>query len=168
MSTKHFLRTMCAVLGLGLALLMAARSAEAREVRLSHQMPESDARHKASRVLAIELRKRAPDLVLSIHPNSSLIADPVKQYDAQGALKINPNPVAGQANVLVVPNLEAGNMVAKQLQYLAGADSAGIVLGARVPIVLTSRADSVRTRLASAAVAALVAQRRRQAAPVAG
>jgi len=66
--------------------------------------------------------------------------------------------VAGRADILVVPNLEAGNMVAKQLQYLAGADSAGIVLGARVPIVLTSRADSVRTRLASAAVLKLLAQ----------
>jgi phosphotransacetylase len=65
--------------------------------------------------------------------------------------------VAGQADILVVPNLEAGNMVAKQLQYLAGADSAGIVLGTRVPIVLTSRADSVRMRLASAAVLQLVA-----------
>ncbi|RTL27489.1 MAG: bifunctional enoyl-CoA hydratase/phosphate acetyltransferase [Burkholderiales bacterium] len=67
------------------------------------------------------------------------------------------SPVAGQADILVVPNLEAGNMVAKQLQYLAGADSAGIVLGTRVPIVLTSRADSVRTRLASAAVLKLLA-----------
>lgn len=65
--------------------------------------------------------------------------------------------VAGQADILMVPNLEAGNMVAKQLQYLAGADSAGIVLGARVPIVLTSRADSVRSRLASAAVLKLLA-----------
>jgi phosphate acetyltransferase len=66
--------------------------------------------------------------------------------------------VAGRADVLVVPDLEAGNMVAKQLQYLAGADSAGIVLGARVPIILTSRADSVRTRLASAAVLKLLAR----------
>lgn len=66
--------------------------------------------------------------------------------------------VAGRADILVVPDLEAGNMVAKQLQYLAGADSAGIVLGARVPIVLTSRADSVRTRLASAAVLKLLAR----------
>lgn len=66
--------------------------------------------------------------------------------------------VAGRADILVVPNLEAGNMVAKQLQYLAGADSAGIVLGARVPIILTSRADSVRTRLASAAVLKLLAR----------
>lgn len=71
------------------------------------------------------------------------------------------SPVAGHADVLLVPDLEAGNMLAKQLQYLAGADSAGIVLGARVPIVLTSRADSVRTRLASAAVMALVAHARR-------
>lgn len=67
------------------------------------------------------------------------------------------SPVAGRADILLVPDLEAGNMVAKQLQYLAGADSAGIVLGARVPIVLTSRADNVRARLASAAVMKLVA-----------
>ena len=61
--------------------------------------------------------------------------------------------MAGHADILLVPDLEAGNMLAKQLQYLAGADSAGIVLGARVPIVLTSRADNVRTRIGSAAVA---------------
>ena len=67
------------------------------------------------------------------------------------------SPVAGNADILLAPDLEAGNMVAKQLQYLAGADSAGIVLGARVPIVLTSRADNVRSRLASVAVMALVA-----------
>jgi len=67
------------------------------------------------------------------------------------------SPVAGKADILLAPDLEAGNMLAKQLQYLAGADSAGIVLGTRVPIVLTSRADSVRTRLASTAVMALVA-----------
>ncbi len=73
------------------------------------------------------------------------------------------SPVAGKADVLLVPDLEAGNMLAKQLQYLAGADAAGIVLGARVPIVLTSRADSVRTRLASIAVMKLVAHARRAA-----
>jgi phosphate acetyltransferase len=80
------------------------------------------------------------------------------------------SPVAGRADILLVPDLEAGNMVAKQLQYLAGADSAGIVLGARVPIVLTSRADSVRTRLASVAVMKLLAedQRRVAAAKVQG
>jgi len=75
------------------------------------------------------------------------------------------SPVAGKADILLVPDLEAGNMVAKQLQYLAGADSAGIVLGTRVPIVLTSRADSVRTRLASTAVMKLVAHARRVPAP---
>ncbi len=75
------------------------------------------------------------------------------------------SPVAGQADILLVPDLEAGNMVAKQLQYLAGADSAGIVLGARVPVVLTSRADTVRTRLASAAVMKLVAHAKRRKAP---
>jgi phosphate acetyltransferase len=69
--------------------------------------------------------------------------------------------VAGVADILVVPDLEAGNMLAKQLCYLAGAEGAGIVLGARVPIVLTSRSDSVRTRLASAAVMALVAHAQR-------
>ncbi|MCP4283347.1 MAG: bifunctional enoyl-CoA hydratase/phosphate acetyltransferase [Gammaproteobacteria bacterium] len=72
--------------------------------------------------------------------------------------------VAGLADILVAPDLEAGNMIAKQLQYLAGADSAGIVLGTRVPIVLTSRADTVRTRLASVAVMTLVAKARHKAA----
>jgi phosphate acetyltransferase len=71
------------------------------------------------------------------------------------------SPVAGRANVLIVPNLEAGNMLAKSLSFLAGADAAGIVLGTRVPIILTSRADSLLTRLASCAVAALVAAARR-------
>ena len=74
------------------------------------------------------------------------------------------SPVAGRANVLVVPDLEAGNMLAKSLSFLAGADAAGIVLGARVPIILTSRADSVMTRLASCGVAVLVAHARREAA----
>jgi phosphate acetyltransferase len=72
------------------------------------------------------------------------------------------SPVAGKADILLVPDLESGNMVAKQLQYLAGAESAGIVLGTRVPIVLTSRADNVRTRLASTAVMKLVAAARRE------
>ena len=71
------------------------------------------------------------------------------------------SPVAGRANVLVVPDLEAGNMLAKSLSFLAGADAAGIVLGARVPIILTSRADALLTRLASCAVALLVAAARR-------
>jgi phosphate acetyltransferase len=68
-------------------------------------------------------------------------------------------PVAGSADILVVPDLEAGNVLAKSLSFLMDADSAGIVLGARVPITLTSRADSVQSRLASCAVAALVARR---------
>src|SRR5258705_6810530 len=78
------------------------------------------------------------------------------------AIKHIVSPVAGRANVLVVPDLEAGNMLAKSLSFLAGADGAGIVLGARVPIILTSRADSVLTRLASCAVASLVAEARRR------
>jgi phosphate acetyltransferase len=72
------------------------------------------------------------------------------------------SPVAGRANVLLVPDLEAGNMLAKSLSFLAGADAAGIVLGARVPIILTSRADSTMTRRASCAVAVLVAKQRRE------
>lgn len=76
--------------------------------------------------------------------------------------------VAGRADILVAPDLEAGNMIAKQLQYLAGADSAGIVLGTRVPIVLTSRADTVRTRLASVAVMKLAVHARRIRLPAAG
>ena len=75
------------------------------------------------------------------------------------------SPVAGKADILVVPDLEAGNMLAKQLTFLGGADAAGIVLGARVPIILTSRADSLRTRLASCAVAVLVARAATKAAP---
>lgn len=72
--------------------------------------------------------------------------------------------VAGRAQILLVPDLEAGNMLAKNLAYLAKADAAGIVLGARVPIILTSRADGVRTRMASCAVAVLYADARRRAA----
>ena len=83
------------------------------------------------------------------------------------AIKHIVSPVAGHANVLVVPDLEAGNMLAKSLSFLAGAAAAGIVLGARVPIILTSRADSVITRLASCAVASLVANSRRRSAAAA-
>ncbi len=83
----------------------------------------------------------------------SLEAAQIKKIDS---------PVAGRANVLVVPDLEAGNMLAKSLSFLAGADAAGIVLGARVPIILTSRADSLTTRMASCAVASLVAKARRE------
>ena len=77
--------------------------------------------------------------------------------EAAAAAKGISSEVAGHADILVVPDLEAGNMIAKQLVYLAGAESAGIVLGARVPIVLTSRADTIASRLASAAMAQLFA-----------
>jgi phosphate acetyltransferase len=80
------------------------------------------------------------------------------------AIKHITSPVAGDADILLVPDLEAGNMLAKELTFLANADAAGIVLGARVPIILTSRADNVRTRMASCAVAALFAHARRVAA----
>jgi phosphotransacetylase len=69
--------------------------------------------------------------------------------------------VAGDPDILLVPDLEAGNILAKQLSFLANADSAGLVLGTRVPVILTSRADSVRSRIASCAVAVLVAHARR-------
>jgi phosphate acetyltransferase len=76
------------------------------------------------------------------------------------------SPVAGQAQILVVPDLEAGNMLAKNLSFLSKADAAGIVLGARVPVILTSRADKVRTRLASCAVASLLAHSRKSVEPI--
>jgi phosphotransacetylase len=76
------------------------------------------------------------------------------------------SPVAGDADILLAPDLEAGNILAKLLTFLANADAAGIVLGARVPIILTSRADSVRVRMASCAVAALVAHARRTSTEV--
>jgi phosphate acetyltransferase len=76
------------------------------------------------------------------------------------------SPVAGRAEILVVPDLEAGNMLAKNLTFLSGADAAGIVLGARVPIILTSRADNVRTRMASCAVAMLLAHSRGAKEPI--
>jgi phosphate acetyltransferase len=71
------------------------------------------------------------------------------------------SPVAGDPDILLAPDLEAGNILAKNLSFLANADSAGMVLGARVPVILTSRADSVRSRIASCAVAKLVAHARR-------
>ncbi len=90
-----------------------------------------------------------------------LALDNAINLEAAKIKKIN-SPVAGRANVLVVPDLEAGNMLAKSLTFLAGADAAGIVLGAKVPIVLTSRADTVLARLASCAVAVLLAKARRE------
>jgi phosphate acetyltransferase len=83
---------------------------------------------------------------------------------ASAKIKGIQSEVAGKAQILVVPDLEAGNMLAKNLVFLSRADSAGVVLGARVPIVLTSRADSVRSRMASCAVAVLYAGARRRSA----
>lgn len=76
--------------------------------------------------------------------------------------------VAGDPDILLAPDLESGNMLAKQLSFLARADSAGLVLGARVPVILTSRSDSVRSRIASCGVAMLVAHDRRRKAKLAG
>ena len=93
-----------------------------------------------------------------------LALDNAISLDAAAIKKIS-SPVAGRANVLVVPDLEAGNMLAKSLSFLANADAAGIVLGAKVPVILTSRADEEGARLASCAVALLlVAARRADAA----
>ena len=92
---------------------------------------------------------------LALDNSINLAAAKTKQIDS---------PVAGLADILVVPDLEAGNMLAKSLVFMGDADAAGIVLGARVPIILTSRADSVTTRLASCAVAALFARARREGA----
>lgn len=96
-----------------------------------------------------------------------LALDNAIDIEAAKTKKID-SPVAGRANVLLVPDLEAGNMLAKSLSFLAGADAAGIVLGAKVPIILTSRADSLLTRLASCAVATLVAQARREGVRILG
>ena len=87
---------------------------------------------------------------------------PAVLLDTPFGFQENASEVAGRAQILVVPDLEAGNMLAKNLSYFANADGAGIVLGARVPIVLTSRADSPRARLASCAVATLYADARRR------
>ena len=80
--------------------------------------------------------------------------------EAAAAEKGIVSPVAGRADILGVPDLEAGNMLAKQLTFLAGAEAAGVVLGARVPIILSSRADSARSRLASCALGVLIARAR--------
>ena len=84
------------------------------------------------------------------------------------AVKHIASDVAGDADILLVPDLEAGNMLAKSLTFFAGADAAGVVLGARVPIMLTSRADSMRARMASCAVAMLYANARLVPADVLG
>jgi phosphotransacetylase/acyl dehydratase len=76
------------------------------------------------------------------------------------------SPVAGKANILLVPDIESGNMLVKQLTFMSRADGAGIVLGARVPIILTSQADKLRTRLASAAAAVLLVHAQRRSTPV--
>ncbi|MFA7541939.1 MAG: phosphate acyltransferase, partial [Lysobacterales bacterium] len=73
--------------------------------------------------------------------------------------------VAGRADILVVPDLESGNMLAKQLIYMGEAESAGIVIGARVPVILTSRADSADSRMASCAIALMLAHHYRTSPP---
>jgi phosphotransacetylase len=82
-------------------------------------------------------------------------------FITDAAVKHITSTVAGDADILLVPDLEAGNMLAKEPSFLANADAAGIVLGTRVPIMLTSRADNVRARMASCAIAALYAHARR-------
>jgi len=95
----------------------------------------------------------------------ALLDGPLAMDNAISAIAVKTkgitSPVAGDADILIAPDLEAGNILAKLLTFLANADAAGLVLGARVPIILTSRADSVRVRIASCAVAVLVAHARR-------
>lgn len=104
----------------------------------------------------------ARDQIRGGRVDGPLAFDNAVSFDAARIKEIT-SPVAGQADILLVPDIEAGNMLAKQLMLFANADAAGIVLGARVPIMLTSRSDSLRVRLASAALAQLVAGRRKRA-----
>ena len=92
------------------------------------------------------------------------IEDVPHSHAAAARIKGIVSPVAGQADILLVPDLESGNMLAKQLEYMGNAATAGVVLGARVPIVLTSRADAADTRIASCAIAVLLAHRNRRPA----
>lgn len=100
-----------------------------------------------------QIRGGLLDGPLALDNAVDLNAARIKQLDS---------PVAGRADILIAPDLEAGNMLAKSLSFMADADAAGIVLGARVPVILTSRADSVETRLASAAIAVLLVHHRQQ------
>jgi phosphate acetyltransferase len=144
-------------------LAQALRFAEARVAILS--ATESVTSKVPSTIVAAALCKMADrGQITGGSVDGPLALDNAINAEA-AAIKRIVSPVAGRANVLVVPDLEAGNMLAKSLSFLAGADAAGIVLGARVPIVLTSRADSTVTRLASCAVATLVAKWRRELPP---
>jgi hypothetical protein len=119
------------------------------------------------RVLAVAVGAPTAMRIAGAVLDGPLALDNAISRDAAAIKHIN-SPVAGDADILLVPDLEAGNMLAKELSFLADADAAGIVLGACVPIILTSRADNVRTRLASCAVAALYAHDRRVAAAEVG
>ena len=118
--------------------------------------PEDPVDHRCRR--ALQDGRPRPD-----HGRPARRAARLRQRDQQGGgarSRASVSEVAGDADILLVPDLEAGNMLAKQLTFLANADAAGIVLGARVPIILTSRADNVRARMASCAVAVLLAHAR--------
>ncbi|MDO9237508.1 MAG: bifunctional enoyl-CoA hydratase/phosphate acetyltransferase [Aquabacterium sp.] len=113
----------------------------------------------------------ALDKMLQRHQLSGGIVDGPLPFDAAinpavAKLKYPESPVAGQANVLVVPNLETGDMLVKQLTFLAGADVASIVLGTQVPVILTDSGDSPRTRMASAALAVVLSAAQGQLTPV--
>jgi len=110
----------------------------------------------------VELRGQLPFLECGGLVEGPLAYDNAINEEAARTKGIG-GPVAGKADILIAPDLEAGNILAKQLTYQANADGAGIVLGARVPIILTSRADNARTRLASCAVAVRVVDARRRA-----
>lgn len=143
-------------------LAHAMRFAEVRVAILSAM--ETVNPHVPSTIEAAALCKMADrGQITGAILDGPLALDNAISIEAAGIKKIV-SLVAGRANVLIVPDLEAGNMLAKSLSFLARADSAGIVLGAKVPIILTSRADSHQARLASCAVAVLVAQARRDSA----
>ncbi len=116
--------------------------------------PKIESTIEAAALCKMADRGQIKDVII----DGPLAYDNAISAEAARIKKIN-SPVAGDVDILVAPNLEAGNMIAKQLAYLANAEMAGIVLGARVPIILTSRADNERARLASSAIAALHADR---------
>ena len=145
-------------------LAKVLRFDEARVAILS--AVENITRKLPSTLEAAALRKMADRRQIS----GGLVDGPLKFDDAVSAGAARQahivSPVAGKANILLVPDIESGNMLVKQLTFMSGAEGAGIVLGARVPIILTSDADKLRTRLASAATAVPLAHAQRRSTAI--
>ena len=142
-----------------LAISLGRRAAEGRDPRggRDDQLEDAGDDRRGRAVQDGRARDRSQAAVL----DGPLAFDNAISSEA-AKIKGIKSEVAGDPDILLAPDLEAGNMLAKQLSFLANADSAGLVLGARVPIVLTSRADTVRARIASCGVAMLAAHARRQ------